>query len=245
MTLQVYWLAQDAAGVPPGDDWLSGSEIRVLARLHVPKRRADWRLGRWTAKHAIAAYRGLAPLPEALAAMEVRPAPSGAPEALIDGHPAGLTLSLSHSHGIGFCALAAGRAELGCDVEQVAPRSAAFLSDYFTAEEQDGLERAPAGEQARLSTLLWSAKESALKALGCGLRADTRSVAAVPGEALPGRPAGWTQLDVRADGGRAFEGWWRETGAFVWTLVSFPPPMPPIALSVPAATAAGGAPRYN
>ena len=74
----------------------------------------------------------------------MRPAPSGAPEAFIAGRPRRMSsLSLSHSDGTAFCALAAAGASLGCDVEKVEPHSAAFLADYFTAEEQDLVARQP------------------------------------------------------------------------------------------------------
>jgi 4'-phosphopantetheinyl transferase len=230
LTVQIYWLARYGTGVPPDDAWLSGRERTVLACLRIPKRRADWRLGRWTAKLAIAAHRRLAPLTETLAAIEVRPASSGAPAAFVHGEPAGLALSLSHSHGIGFCALAAAGTALGCDVERVEPRSPAFLADFFTTAEQEFIERAPTADRPRVSTLLWSAKESALKALECGLRADTRSVAALP-DLSAVLPAGeWRGLITRLCEGRVFHGWWRECGGSVFTLLGSPPPEEPIAL---------------
>ena len=71
-------------------------------------------------------------------------------------------------------------AELGCDLEIVEPRSDAFIADYFTAEEQALIERTSAADRSLLLALLWSAKESALKALRAGLRLDTRSVIVRP-----------------------------------------------------------------
>src|SRR3954470_9820231 len=52
------WLTLSRADVPPGDAWLGERERATLAALRVPKRRADWRLGRWTAKAALAAWLG-------------------------------------------------------------------------------------------------------------------------------------------------------------------------------------------
>ena len=52
------WLTRELAEVPPGEDWLSARERRALSRLSVPKRRAEWRLGRWAAKAAVAACLG-------------------------------------------------------------------------------------------------------------------------------------------------------------------------------------------
>ena len=39
--MDVYWLEQVGADVPPNDDWLSASEAACLARLRFAKRRAD------------------------------------------------------------------------------------------------------------------------------------------------------------------------------------------------------------
>jgi phosphopantetheinyl transferase len=79
-----------------------------------------------------------------------------------------------------LCAVAPPSAEVGCDLETVEPRSPAFLADYFTDAEPNLVARTPAAMRDRVLTLLWSAKESALKALGSGLRLDTRSVDAAP-----------------------------------------------------------------
>ena len=46
------WLTACAADVPAGDAWLSAAERHVQSGLRIEKRRADWRLGRWTAKQA-------------------------------------------------------------------------------------------------------------------------------------------------------------------------------------------------
>jgi 4'-phosphopantetheinyl transferase len=227
--VDVYWLHQNAAGVPPGDEWLSDSERRTLGRLRIPKRRADWRLGRWTAKRAISARLGLAS-EEVLPEIEVVAAASGAPQAVIAGLHGRLSMSLSHSGGVGLCALADSGAGLGCDVEKVEARSPAFLGDYFTLEEQAIVLERAAGERNWVVTLLWSAKESALKVLQCGLRSDLRSVA-VSGLCLDGRTgAGWLPLEVCHGGERSFSGWWRRDDDFVSTVLASPAPVAPTSL---------------
>jgi hypothetical protein len=55
------WLTQSLAEVPAGEAWLGSSERVALACLQVEKRRADWRLGRHTAKTAAAAFLGVEP----------------------------------------------------------------------------------------------------------------------------------------------------------------------------------------
>ena len=54
--IDVYWLEQTATEVRHEDDLLSARELGLLDHLHIPKRNADWRLGRWTAKRALAVY---------------------------------------------------------------------------------------------------------------------------------------------------------------------------------------------
>src|SRR5215472_5275 len=88
------WLSQRQADVPAGDDWLGDSERLVLASLRDARRRADWRLGRWTAKRALGAWLGMAP-----ARFEVLRATDGAPEAWLDGQHSGVSVSLSHRAG--------------------------------------------------------------------------------------------------------------------------------------------------
>jgi 4'-phosphopantetheinyl transferase len=78
---------------------------------------------------------------------------------------------------------------------------------------------------------MWSAKESALKALRSGLRADTRSVVVeVPGSIESGRAGkGWQPLSVTESATRQqFTGWWRSVGRLVLTAVAdkrFGPPL--------------------
>ena len=174
--MDVYWLEQTEGDVPAENDWLSASEAVVLNGMRFAKRRADWRLGRWTAKRAVAVYLNLPGHPRALTGTEIRPAPSGAPEVFVTNKPAPVTISLSHRAGRAVCAIGLSGGALGCDLETIEPRSDAFVADYFTTSEQALVERAPGADRSWLLALLWSGKESALKALRTGLRLDTRCV---------------------------------------------------------------------
>jgi 4'-phosphopantetheinyl transferase len=216
----VYWLEQSGSDVPLGDEWLSESEQARLDGLHIPKRHADWRLGRWTAKSAVARYLNLPRDPETLAAIELRPAPSGAPEIFLHGRLAPVVLSLSHSSGTGLCAIAPAGGEVGCDLEAIEPRSPSFLADYFTDEEQGLVAQTTGANRDRVVTLLWSAKESALKALGCGLRLDTRSVNAAPADFLETRGEEWHRLCVTHTSGRTFYGWWSASRDLIRTVIT-------------------------
>jgi len=242
---KVYWLELTFADVPPDDEWLGPSEMVCLNGLRIPKRRADWRLGRWTAKRALSICLNTPIASQSLAAIEIRSATTGVPEVFLDNQPAAVTISLSHSNGTALCAVAPPGTELGCDLEAIEPRSEAFVVDYFTSDEQALIARASAADRLRLSTLVWSAKESALKALREGLRLDTRSVTVSLPESVP--PSAdemaavptvteccsmWHPLEVHCASGQVFHGWWGQTGNLLQTVVAAPAPARPILLEV-------------
>jgi 4'-phosphopantetheinyl transferase len=236
--MRVLWLEQSLADVRTEDDWFSAWETSHLGSLRFPKRRADWRLGRWTAKRAIAAYLELPHDPGILATIEIRPAASGAPEVFIEAAPGDVSISLSHRGGIAACAVGEPDAVLGCDVEVVEPRSDAFVGDYFTAEEQAMTRQAAEPARFALIALIWSAKESALKALGTGLRSDTRCVSVAINEScvsalddtkspacensppLLGGDSLWRPLRVRYGEEQVFRGWWFCRDGLLRTMVS-------------------------
>src|SRR5271166_4744649 len=237
--MDVYWLEQAEADVPAENDWLSASEAARLNAMRFAKRRADWRLGRWAAKRAVAAYLDVPGHRQALANIEVHAAPSGAPGFYTLNTAAPATISLSHRDGTALCAVAPSGAALGCDLEIIEPRSDAFVADYFTAEERALVARMSLEDRPRLLALLWSAKESALKALHEGLRLDTRSVVVTVVDALQrcGESGGkvaedtalsfqqscvnsWRPLQVRYIEGHNFCGWWQQTGNLLRTLVA-------------------------
>ncbi len=174
--MTIRWFEQSLADVSPLDDWLSPWERSHLSRLRVPKRRADWRLGRWTAKYAVADCLGFPHVAKTLATVEIRPEASGAPDVFIEDVPGNISISLSHSGGVAACALGAPGMIFGCDLELVEPRTEAFVADYFTPDEQEQIRQAPEAGRFGLITLIWSAKESALKALRTGLRSSTLRV---------------------------------------------------------------------
>jgi 4'-phosphopantetheinyl transferase len=236
MGVDIYWLEQGEADVPQECDWLSSGEASYLETLRFPKRRSDWRLGRWTAKLALAWRFGLEL--GSLAAIEIRPDALGAPEAYYNGQPMSTSLSLSHRAGIAVCACAG--ADLGCDLEVSEPHSDAFVTDYFTPGEQECVAKAPVADRSPMLALLWSAKESALKAMRTGLRADTRSVdvklmemqfplteAATTGSAWMPTADGWRRLQIRHSGGSVLQGWWRSTKTGFMTIVGTAPTNPP------------------
>ena len=225
----MWWLAQGEQEVPVGADWLTPREQRILAEFRYTKRRVEFLTRRWTAKRAVAMVLGRGLDTGALATVEIRHHASGAPWVAVDGQPVAIDVSISDRAGWAVCLVGppgGTSGPLGIDLELVEPRSDAFVGDFFTAGEVAGVRRLPAG-QARdeAANLIWSAKESALKVLQVGLRADTREVEVDLGRDR--RPDGWAPLAVTGRDGSAFAGWWRRDGVFLLTLAGrrqAPPP---------------------
>jgi 4'-phosphopantetheinyl transferase len=231
----IHWLLQStsdhpdlARGIAPAG-LLSDAEQARLATLKTNKRRCDWLLGRWTAKHLVLRYveqqTGLRLL---LAALTIGTDPDGAPRLIADSPYhllpaiANLQLSISHSGDRALCALLEG-AHIGADIERIEPRDWQFVEDYFTADEILQVRLAPAEQCEAVITAIWSAKEAALKALRLGLSVDTRSI--VCSIAGPDRARDWGNVAFAFDRRLlpfgttpALTGWWRQTDDFVLTV---------------------------
>lgn len=219
---EVRLLIRRAMHVPlPDDSWLSAGERADLAGFRIDKRRGEWRLGRWTAKHLLAGECGLDTEAGTLARIEIRPADDGAPEPLLDGRPLDLSLSISHSAGVAACVVAPGPTRLGVDIELIRALRRGTVAHHYTSAEQELLQDLEPHDWALRGTLLWTAKESALKALRQGLRLDTRTVEAAP--VLEESGALWHGLEVHyIPENRRFQGWWRRIGDFILSVVAEP-----------------------
>lgn len=243
----IYWYLYPRAScqplAEPSAAFLSDAERRTYEGLRFPKRRREWLLGRWTAKQllqrSLAPYRGLP-----LAAISVHNDPNGAPYLSVDGEgrlPA--SISISHRAGQAACALSPSLSpSIGIDLERVEPRSGAFVNDFFTAGEAKRVWSCPEANRHRLVTVIWSAKEAALKAVRKGLRLDTRVIEVgwviglepeplegaatcsvevrVAGDGSP--DTGWQPIAVRGQvpGVLRFAAWWRPEGESVVTLAA-------------------------
>jgi 4'-phosphopantetheinyl transferase len=228
---RVWWLEQTGLDVAAGDGWLSPLEKAHWGRIRFAQRRSDWLLGRWTAKRALASLMSAEELAGAYADIEIRPAPSGAPEPFVRGCPARTAVSLTHRDGVAACSVGIACRALGCDLELIEGHTPAFVQDYFVEEERNLVAHTPAIDRPLVITLIWSAKESALKALGTGLHADTRSVTVMPVIPDPCRSRGnWRPLRVRTEEGEDLAGWWRDGDRFVRTVVASPAGAPPTML---------------
>jgi 4'-phosphopantetheinyl transferase EntD len=219
------WLTRSLADVPAADDWLSPRERGVLADLDAPRRRADWRLGRWAAKAALLAWGGAA-----LRKVEIVASADGAPEAQLGGELVPAALSLSHRNGRALAVVADPELAVGCDLEAVEARSGAFVRTWLMPSERASLESADESGRARLANLIWAAKESAAKARREGLRLDVGR-AAVALDWRPSPDGEWRPLTVRWDPEEdTTHGWWREETGWLFAFVSEPASPPPVRL---------------
>ncbi len=199
----------------PASAFLGPTELKQLNRLTVIHRRRDWLLGRYTAKALIRSHlRWNLPMTR----IRIWAGADGAPRANVDGMRLGL--SISHRAGWSLCALPGqpGQA-VGADVELIEPRSPRFVQDFFTTAERRQV--GGAVDRDAMVTALWSAKESALKALHLGLTVDTRRMECRLAAPAPGS---WVPLSARftpAEGGAVqLHGWWRRKGSLVLSLVT-------------------------
>jgi phosphopantetheinyl transferase len=196
-----------AAVLPAGDAFLSPREQARAKALRFDSRRQDFRLGRFAARLALGAWLEVpTPGPD----VEIAAATDGAPEVRVAGAP---SISLSHRAGHAACAITRPGLALGVDLEHLEPRSDELVDQFFTPAEQ-AMVREAGPDRDRCANLIWSAKESAAKALREGLRLDTRAL-----EVRLERPhplSGWASLQVSSPAG-VLSGWWRIEGALVLT----------------------------
>lgn len=212
----VLWWSAGLDHVPAVDDWMEEREITRLAGMRYTKRLSEAKLSRYCAKSTVAMAIGRTTDPAALRSISIRNAPDGAPETRIEDHGDELVVAMTDRADWAVAAVLAGRNRIGCDLELVEPRSAAFISDYLTATERSRVNVSV--EPSLTANLVWSAKESALKVLRTGLRRDTRTVEVSYED---GDSAGeWRPLAVRSVEGQTMPGWWIRYGEFVLTVVA-------------------------
>ena len=223
----IYWMLVDShQATLEAPDVLSPFELQKYVTFRFPKRREEWLLGRWTAKalvHSIPAYRHYP-----LAQIEIRNNPEGAPYLQLPERAAPAEcLTISHSGSLALCALSTGlNLQIGTDLEKIEARTETFVLDYFTPSERRLVGSYPAEARAEVVTLIWSAKESMLKALGTGLRRDTRSVevqgldGSLPTDEDDGK---WRKIQISEQpaSDQAWTAWWQRRDAFILTLAGF------------------------
>lgn len=236
--VNIYWTLAGGPAVPAEPtslaQTLSVAEQIHLQTLRFPRRRADWLLGRWVAKHL------LRTADQRLQGVEVQRisilrSAQGSPQVWVSPeNPFPVSLSLSHRDGWVACALAlAPDLALGIDLEVIEPRPRAFVEDFFTFEELMFLQGLPAPQQPLAVTLIWSLKEAVLKALRVGLTWDTRRVNVRLPSGLPS-DSSWRAAQISVRGIHAsWHAWWCVVGQKVLTLAVCAENVPEALIYVP------------
>lgn len=223
------WLDGHAAGVPAGDAWIAETEKELLGAAAVPSRRNDWRLGRWTAKRALASYLGLPAIAATWPALAILPDAAGAPLAHYRSQPLRVSLSISHRGERALAVVGAAGVEVGCDLELVEARSPAFVADFLTGAERQLWAAHSGAERDAVANRIWSAKESVLKLARRGLRVDPREVEVRFGN--DGPRCGWRSFAADWAPVGSCAGWWKLEDDLIYTMVSRPSLPPPRPLS--------------
>ena len=231
----IHWLVQTTQnhpglmqGVPP-QGLLAPVEADKFASLKTEKRRRDWLLGRWTAKHLVQQVLNEHGQPVNLDQLAIRNRNTGEPYLQLlssfDNNEFPYTISISHSANHAVCAVTERPFwPIGIDLEQIETRADSFVESYFTDDEQQIVNQATVDMRDTLITAIWSAKEAALKALHLGLRADTRAVNCLIQPEVE-RPFTWTPFTMQLDTAKLGQppmllGWWRTIGEFVLTMAA-------------------------
>lgn len=230
----IRWLVQSVldhadltAGLPP-PGLLTPAELDHYNGYYSPRRRRDWLLGRWTAKHLIQEHWArVAGFHPSFTSFTIGQDPSGAPfvqgivPALIRADDCRLPLgiSISHSHCHALCAVTGGAARaaprLGADIELVQAQEDLLSGEFFTADERTAILASPTAGADLMTTATRSAKEAVLKATHLGLRADPHTIQCI---LRPQRPRMWTRFQIEfcapsppagLEGRQSFTGWWR------------------------------------
>lgn len=215
----VYWISQDLSTSNGTNDWFSEREKAILEKLRFTKRRSDWRLGRFTAKEMIRRFLENQNVVVPFKEIEILPEADGSPKVFLKNETALFSISISHSHNRAFCVLNVSNRPIGCDLEYLEPRSENLVNDYFTENEMAFVRTSPPEQKNLATNLIWSSKESVLKALKEGLRLDTRSVNINIDAFVPGK-IDWQNFTAEIEKSENYYGCWKQAGDFVYTIVN-------------------------
>ncbi len=166
------------ANLPHFRRGLSEVERERADRYRVPEPRRHYTVMRAVLRSILSRYLDVDP-----ARLSFATGPDGKPE-LAAPHGS-VQFNVSHSHGLGLCAVA--RCRVGVDVEHVGRRTenlADIVKRFFSPAEQVEFLELPAEERRQGFFNGWTRKEAFIKATGRGLFAvlDSFDVSLTPGE---------------------------------------------------------------
>ncbi|MBG0786641.1 MAG: 4'-phosphopantetheinyl transferase superfamily protein [Anaerolineaceae bacterium] len=206
MNKRVYWSIADVTDIERSTSFLSEAEQSIYDKFRFDLRRDSFLAGRWVAKGLI---RKALSLSCSYCDISILNETSGKPYAVVEGERLDSELSISHSGDWAAAALSVDGLQIGVDVEVVSPRPNSFAADYFTSAEC-ALLNDQSENYDRNVTVIWSAKEAMLKALGLGLRLDTRRVQVTAiGSGHENNPDGWLPLEIESEN-NAWVAYWQQ-----------------------------------
>ncbi|MDB9375841.1 4'-phosphopantetheinyl transferase HetI [Nodularia sphaerocarpa] len=144
---------------------LSGDEIARANRFHFLEHRQRFIAGRGILRSILASYLGIEPQ-QVLFDYQER----GKPVLGDNLTQSGLCFNLSHSQGLGLCAVNY-HGEIGIDLEYIRPMSdvEALAKRFFLPREYELVRSLSADQQQEIFFRYWTCKEAYLKATGDGL----------------------------------------------------------------------------
>ena len=186
-------------------------------------------LGRWTAKNCVTGLLNSNDSGVPLNEIAVLAADDGAPEVFYKDNAVNCNISLSHSHGVAISAVVPEGTIIGCDLEKIEKRSPLFIEDYFTEREKSVILGDTDNQTSLLANLMWSAKESVVKALRVGLSVDTKLIEII---CTPmGNEGEWHRMDINYPSQQLnLHGMWQSSSGYVITMVCDQPNFEPIGI---------------
>ena len=163
MSTQLWWVNPDTfAASPAALALLSEQERQQHQRFIPPKKRHEYLVTRVLVRTVLGRALGVAPQ-----ALQFENNAWGRPAL---PPPAPLHFNVSHTEGLVLC-LVSPNPEIGVDTERLAraPDLLALTPHVFAPEELSDLAALPVSEQAHRAVVLWTLKESYIKARGMGL----------------------------------------------------------------------------
>ncbi|MEH1931854.1 MAG: 4'-phosphopantetheinyl transferase HetI [Nostoc sp.] len=144
---------------------LSSDETARAERFYFPKHRQHFIAGRGILRTILGRYLGIKP-----SQVEFNYQHRGKPVLADKFADTGLAFNLSHSQGLGLCAVNCTR-QIGVDLEYIRPMSdlEALAKRFFLPREYEMLRSLSPNQQQEIFFRYWTCKEAYLKATGDGL----------------------------------------------------------------------------
>jgi 4'-phosphopantetheinyl transferase len=183
---------------------LAADERERAARFASEQARGRYVVARATLRTILGAYLECDP-----AAVRFRYGLWGKPELVSRFGGKDIQFNVSHSAGLGLCAVTRGR-RIGIDVEQMRTLRDAesIAARFFSPRERTAIDSLPEGQRQAAFLSCWTRKEAFIKATGEGLAQPLERFAV---SVLPDKPAQVLQVDGDPDAGSR------------WTLEAFTP----------------------